>query len=180
MIGGLVIAAIFLYLQSSTQSLPMTRRFRTRDNQLVLNGGGRKPNGNGVSVMDFDDTDEWLAEDDLFYSQYTEDTPLSPEAAAAEAEMASRAADVVEQNRQQSLRALTWWLAEGGEIPDDWEVPSKAYLKKVGGRGVERMLEDIEDAELGDEPMFEEGWADFAKRRYRIIVFSKVSRILFW
>jgi hypothetical protein len=125
--------------------------------------------------MDTEDTDEWMAEDDLFYAQYTEDTPLSAEDIAAEAEMAAREADVVEHNRQQSLRALTWWLAEGGEIPPDWEVPSTAYLKKVGGRGIERILEEIEDPELGDEPIFEEGWADFAKKRYRIIVFSKVS-----
>lgn len=141
-------------------------------------GGSKKYTG-GVTVMDVEDTDEWLAEDDLFYSQYTEDTPLSAEDAAAEAEMASREADVVEQNRQQSLRALTWWLAEGGEIPQDWEVPSKAYLKKIGGRGVERLLEDIVDEDFGDEVMFEDGWADFAKKRYRLIVFSKVSLLIF-
>jgi len=54
-------------------------------------------------------------------------------------------------------------------------------LKRVGGRGLERMLEGLsakeEGRELGEDgekgAVFEEGWGDFAKNQYRTVVFSK-------
>jgi hypothetical protein len=140
---------------------------------------------NGVSLL-LQDEDELLAEDDLFWEAYEEPPTLTPEEAAAELEFNAHRSDVIMKDRAHSLRALIWWMAEGGVAPADWEVPSKAYLTKVGGRGMERMLESItakeegrnaeDDGEAGG--VFEEGWADFAKAQYRVVVFSKVRHVI--
>lgn len=124
------------------------------------------------------DENELIAEDDLFWDTYTEAEPLSAEEAAAEAELQAHKQNVQAQNVAQSLRALVWWLAEGGVLPNDFEVPSKSHLKKIGSSGFEKLLSSI-DAGEGDEIIFEDGWADFANKRYRIVVFSKVSSVFF-
>ncbi|RSH93831.1 hypothetical protein EHS25_006480 [Saitozyma podzolica] len=126
---------------------------------------------NGVSLLTQGE-DELIAEDDLFWEQYEEAEPLSAEEIKAEEEIKAHRADVLHQNNMGSLRALIWWIAEGGLIPEDWEVPTKNYLKKVGARGMERLLEDIDPGDEG-QWIFEDGWADFAKKRYRVVVFSK-------
>ncbi len=40
---------------------------------------------------------------------------------------------------------------------------------------MERLLEGIEKGK--EEAIFEDGWAEFAKTMYRVVVFSKVSEI---
>lgn len=124
---------------------------------------------NGLSVLVADE-DELIAEDDLFWETYTETVPMTDEEKAAEAEIALRKQNVIEHDKRHSLRALVWWLVEGGLIPQDWDVPSRAYLNKMGGRGMERVLEAI-----GSGAEFEEGWIDYAKKLYRVAIFSKVG-----
>ena len=143
--------------------------------QQPLHGDEHGDVGNGMSFL-VQDEEELIAEDDVFWDSYVEPVPLTEEEKAAEAELQAHRADVMEHDRQQSLRALIWWLAEGGMFPDDWEIPSKSYLKKIGGRGMERLLMEVDNGEEDDE-IFEEGWADFANKRYRITMFSKVSPI---
>ncbi|KIR28710.1 glutaredoxin [Cryptococcus deuterogattii LA55] len=126
---------------------------------------------NGVMLLTVDEN-ELIAEDDLFWDSYTEAEPLSAEEAAAEAELQTHKQNVQAQNEAQSLRALIWWLAEGGVFPNDFEVPSKSHLKKIGSSGFEKLLSSI-DAGDENQMIFEEGWADFADRRYSIVVFSK-------
>ncbi|ODN88454.1 glutaredoxin [Cryptococcus wingfieldii CBS 7118] len=125
-------------------------------------------NGVGILVNE----DELIAEDDLFWDSYTEAEPLSAEEAAAEAELQAHRADVLAHNTADSLRALVWWLAEGGILPNNWEVPTKAQLKKMGSKGFEKLLTEIDHGDEEQE-IFEDGWADFANRRYKIVVFSK-------
>ncbi|KAK4686389.1 hypothetical protein P7C73_g3736, partial [Tremellales sp. Uapishka_1] len=122
---------------------------------------------NGISLL-VQDEEELIAEDDLFWEAYTEDKPLTPEELAAEEEIATHRKDVIRHDKAHSLKALIYWMAEGGIFPNDYETPTKEYLRKVGGRGVERMLEEV-----GGGATFEQGWAEFAQKRYRIAVFSK-------
>ncbi len=131
---------------------------------------------NGISFLTSNE-EELIAEDDLFYDKYTEleAEPLTDEEVAAKAEIDARRLDVQRLDGEHALRALIWWLAEGGVIPDGWEVPSKGYLRKIGRRGMERLLEGIEKGK--EEAIFEDGWAEFAKTMYRVVVFSKVSEI---
>ncbi|WRT67450.1 glutaredoxin [Kwoniella shivajii] len=126
---------------------------------------------NGVSLLLMDE-EELIAEDDLFWDTYKDPEPLSIEEQKLQDELKAHKQDVINQDKLQSLRALIWWLAEGGILPNNWEVPTKAYLKKIGGRGMERLLEDIDSGEEGDE-IFDNGWAEFANRRYRVVIFSK-------
>ncbi|WWC60787.1 glutaredoxin [Kwoniella dejecticola CBS 10117] len=118
------------------------------------------------------DEEELIAEDDLFWDSYKDPEPLSREEQKLADELKAHKADVIKHDKIQSLRALVWWLAEGGILPNDWEVPTKAYLKKIGGRGMERLLEDIDGGDEDDE-IFDNGWAEFANKRYRVVIFSK-------
>ncbi|WWD16218.1 glutaredoxin [Kwoniella shandongensis] len=187
-VGGLFTLALFVFIhvRNSALSASEVGRFhQAASNKIQFYGRSEfsdeehqhrihLPDGerdNGVSLLTMDE-DELIAEDDLFWDSYTDPEPLSEEEQAAEAEMKAHKQDVIEHDRKQSLRALIWWLAEGGIIPSKWEVPTKAYLRKVGGRGMERMLEDIDRGEEDDQ-IFENGWAEFANKRYQIVVFSK-------
>ncbi|OCF36362.1 glutaredoxin [Kwoniella heveanensis BCC8398] len=181
-IGGLFTLAVYIFMTMRTSS--EVSRFNS-ESKLQLYGRSRfsdeehqhkvhLPDSqaeNGVSLLTMNE-DELIAEDDLFWDSYTDPEPLTEEEEAAQAELQAHKADVIKQDKMQSLRALIWWLAEGGIIPSNWEVPSKSYLRKVGGRGMERLLEDIDSGEEGDE-IFDNGWAEFANKRYRIVVFSK-------
>ncbi|ORY30008.1 hypothetical protein BCR39DRAFT_466880, partial [Naematelia encephala] len=126
---------------------------------------------NGISFL-IQDEEELIAEDDLFFDQYVEKAPATEQERAAAAEAEAHRIDVIEHDRIASLRILVWWLAEGGMLPNGWKVPDAATLKKAGARGMEKMLADVEPG-LDDEPIFEDGWSEFAKNRYRVVVFSK-------
>ncbi|WWC69142.1 glutaredoxin [Kwoniella pini CBS 10737] len=132
---------------------------------------GYEEDETGIKFLVMDE-EELIAEDDLFWDSYKDPEPLSREEQKLADEMKAHKADVIKQDKLQSLRALVWWLAEGGILPNNWEVPTKAYLKKIGGRGMERLLEDIDGGEEDDE-IFDNGWAEFANKRYRVVIFSK-------
>ena len=173
--------SVMLYISKRAGSLtvPFGETVRSNAARLAmfershgLVPGSYIPSDNGVSLL-VQEEDELIAEDDLFWQQYIEPEPLSDEEIAAEEELRAHRADVVALDRAHSLRALVYWLAEGGRIPNEWEVPTKAYLKKIGARGVERLLGSIENEY--DELIFDEGWAEYAQERFRVVVFSKVS-----
>ncbi|WVW82712.1 glutaredoxin [Kwoniella bestiolae CBS 10118] len=185
-VGGLFTLALFIYVSlnssnevrrfnsSSRLQLYGRSRFSEEEHQMklahpLLHVPDNEPD-NGISLLL--DEEELIAEDDLFWDSYKDPEPLSREEAKQQEELKAHKADVIRQDKLQSLRALIWWLAEGGILPNDWEVPTKQYLKKIGGRGMERLLEDIDSGEEGDE-IFDNGWAEFANRRYRVVVFSK-------
>jgi hypothetical protein len=153
----------------------------TRD-QLPLGGKakGKSTNSNtgnsGVSRLEQDE-EELIAEDDLFWSSYVEPTPKTEEEKLAEKEIADHRLEVQEYDRQHSLRALVWWLAEGGMFPTNYKAPSKAELRKLGGRGTELLLDKIDQA-TDEDTVFQDGWSQYAKKQYRIVVFSKASRFL--
>ena len=134
--------------------------------------------------------EELIAEDDLFWMNYKEPTPLTDKEKAANKEMEAHRLDVIQRNAVHSLKALIWWMAEGGVIPSGWEVPSKSYFEKFGGRGMERLLNGIDQGKQDrkgrgewkpvsdkddEESVFTEGWGDFAKEQLKLVVFSKVS-----
>ncbi|WVQ99033.1 glutaredoxin [Kwoniella sp. CBS 9459] len=181
-VGGLFTLAVYIFMSmranseishfNSESKLQLYGRSRFSDEEhqhkVHLPDNHRE---NGVSLLTMDE-EELIAEDDLYWDSYTDPEPLTEEEEAAKAELQAHKADVIKQDKMQSLRALVWWLAEGGVIPSHWEVPSKSYLRKVGGRGMERLLEEIDSGEEGDE-IFDNGWAEFANKRYRIVVFSK-------
>ncbi|EIW66320.1 hypothetical protein M231_05840 [Tremella mesenterica] len=176
-----ILGSIFFLTRSSIPSIQFThstpRHLYVRDSSEHVHAHvthtpiTETEEDNGLSLL-IQDTEELIAEDDEFWDHYVEPIPLSDEEAAAEAEVKARHADVLEHDRQQSLRALIWWLAEGGMFSEDWKVPSKGELRKAGGRGMENMLMGIDNGEAGDE-IFEDGWAEFANKRYRIVMFSK-------
>lgn len=176
-LGALVTSALLLMLYYSKHSTGITP-YSTNAARLHLyeRAQGSAHHANGVSLL-VQDEDELIAEDDLFWQTYEEPEPLTDLEVAAEEELRAHRADVLEHDRANSLRALIYWLAEGGVFPDGWEVPSKSYLRKIGGRGVERLLEAVEK-EYPDEVIFDEGWAEFARGRFRIVVFSKVRDCL--
>ncbi|WVF71880.1 glutaredoxin [Kwoniella sp. CBS 6097] len=181
-IGGLFTLAVYIFMSMRANSevsqfnsesklqLYGRSRFSDEEHQHKVHLPDSQPE-NGVSLLTMNE-EELIAEDDLFWDSYTDPEPLTEEEEAAQAELQAHKADVIKQDKMQSLRALVWWLAEGGIIPSNWEVPSKSYLRKVGGRGMERLLEEIDSGEEGDE-IFDNGWAEFANKRYRIVVFSK-------
>ncbi|OCF56003.1 glutaredoxin [Kwoniella mangroviensis CBS 10435] len=184
-VGGLFTLAFFIFVSlngssevrrfnsSSRLQLYGRSRFSEEEHQLKMAHPLHRPDGdpdNGISLLV--NEEELIAEDDLFWDSYKDPEPLSYEEQKEQEEMKARKADVQKQDKLQSLRALIWWLAEGGILPNDWEVPTKQYLKKIGGRGMERLLEDIDSGEEGDE-IFDNGWAEFANRRYRVVIFSK-------
>ena len=192
-VAGLL-AALYLYFtwyRTGYHSLTHGRKFHlyTRhQNPFGMKHGatpgtlGRGPgivNGdrNRVSLLTANE-EELIAEDDLYLQSYIEPAPLTPEETAAEQQLQAHREDVLELDRQHQLRALVWWLAEGGTFPRSWDVPTKSHLKKVGGRGMEKILDKVDQVKDGkdDEAMFPDGWADYAKSQYRVVVISKVSR----
>ena len=173
---GSICALLLFFYHSNHISLPSTSttariRLHTRSTEPIT----ASPS-NGISIL-LSEEDELIAEDDLFWDKYTDPEPLSEEQKTVIAEMTAHRLDVQEHDRQHALRALIWWLAEGGIIPDEFEVPTHSYLKKAGGRGMERLLEDIQNGAENDE-IFAEGWGEYANSMYRTVVFSKVSILL--
>ncbi|WVQ78441.1 glutaredoxin [Cryptococcus sp. DSM 104549] len=196
-IGGLITLALFFLVSSHSSSefnrftaaeklhLRSRSKFSAEEHQRQPfsagdaagghhRAGGHRPDGerdNGISLLTMSE-DELIAEDDLFWDSYTDPEPMSAEEAEAEAELQAHRQDVITRNNAQSLRALVWWLAEGGILPNGFEVPSKSALRKGGALGVERMLEAIDGGD-DEQEIFENGWSEFANKRFRIVVFSK-------
>lgn len=134
---------------------------------------------NGISFLT-QDPDELIAEDDMYFENYREAPLKSAEEIKAAKEAEAHRKDVIIQDRKDSVRALVWWIAQGGEFPNGWEVPSKKKIMKMGSRGVEKILSDLyresgETPEEQDEELYPEGWAETARSRYRVTVFSKVG-----
>ncbi|WWC89701.1 glutaredoxin [Kwoniella dendrophila CBS 6074] len=195
-IGGLFTLALFIYIKyiNNQNGLNEVSRFNNLS-RLQLYGRSRfsneehslkqqqeaqkyhKPDyepDNGISLLL--DEDELIAEDDLFWDTYKEAKPKTKEEIEQEKELKKHKEDVIKQDKIQSLRALIWWLAEGGILPNDFKPPTKQHLKKLGGRGFERLLEDIDsgtDSDDDNSEIFDNGWAEFANRRYRVVIFSK-------
>ena len=162
-----ILFLIFTYLRPTVQ--PVNRiRLHPRDPLTPS-----VPQDNGVSLL-LSSEDELIAEDDMFWEMYVAPKHPSHEEFVAEEELAAHQLDVQARDKRHALRALTYYLAEGGVFPRDWEVPSDAYLKKVGGRGMEKLLDAIEEGNR-EEPIFADGWAHFAQETYKAVVFSKVS-----
>lgn len=134
----------------------------------------------GISFLT-QDPDELIAEDDLFFDQYHEAPKQTVAQKAAAKEADAHRHDVLLQNRKDSVRALIWYIAEGGVFPPKWSVPSKQEIKKMGSRGMEKMLSGLYRSTSGanaaeeEDDLFHEGWAGFANDEYRVTVFSKVS-----
>lgn len=196
LIAGIIICVIIVISNSRTH--PPARRLRTRaqlgHSQKTYKAGA---GSNGLSLIDQEagqDEESWLDEAEPWFSQYGDATEededdwsnidyskMTAEEAQEKKEMVQHKIEVAERHRAESLRALTWYVAEGGELPSDWEVPTRKHINKIGGRGVEHILQNMDEKlreeEGGDaagEEIFEEGWAEFAKNRYRTVVFSKV------
>jgi hypothetical protein len=159
--------------------MPHLPSLHTRDEVTTYNDGGfirEEGSSNGLSFLDLDE-DELIAEDDLFWDSYKEKQVKSKTEQAEIELLEARRKEVVQTNKIHSLRALIWWISQGGVLPNAWDIPSKETVLKMGSSGMEKLLEGIEGGAVGDE-IFQEGWADFAKDRYRTVVFSKVSYIL--
>jgi len=156
--------------------MPQLPSLKTRAEGTTYNDGGfirEEGSRNGLSFLDLDE-DELIAEDDLFWESYQEKQAKSKMEQKELEQLESRRKEVVTINKKHSLRALIWWISQGGVLPTGWDVPSKDTVLKMGSSGMEKLLEGIEGGVEGDE-IFQEGWADFAKDRYRTVVFSKVS-----
>lgn len=155
--------------------LPSSKMHIRGEGSTYNEGGFIREEGssNGLSFLDLDE-DELIAEDDLFWDSYQEKQAKSKMEQKEIEQMESRRKEVVRTNKQHSLRALIWWIAQGGVLPNSWDVPSKDTVLKMGASGMEELLEGIQGGVLGDE-IFQDGWADYAKDRYRTVVFSKVS-----
>lgn len=154
-------------------------KLHTRGEQQTYNQGGyikEEQGNNGLSFLDLEE-DELIADDDQFWDSYKEKVAKTELEQKEMEEMEQRRQDVIKTNKAHSLRALIWWISQGGVLPSGWEVPTKETVIKMGSSGMEKMLEGIAAGVEGDE-IFQEGWADFAKDRYRIAVFSKVSLFL--
>jgi hypothetical protein len=159
--------------------MPQLPSLHTRDEGNTYNDGGfirEEGSRNGLSFLDLDE-DELIAEDDLFWDKYQEKQAKSKLEQKELEQLESRRNEVVKINKKHSLRALIWWISQGGVLPTGWDVPSQDTVLKMGSSGMEKLLEGIEGGVEGDE-IFQEGWADFAKDRYRTVVFSKVSYLL--
>jgi len=151
-------------------------RIYGRDDQRTFNAGGfvrEEGSSNGLSFLELEE-DELIAEDDAFWEKYQEKQAKSKKEQEEKEEMEARRNEVIEINKKYSITALIWWIAQGGILPTGWDVPSKDTILKMGSSGMEKLLEGIDGGVEGDE-MFQEGWADFARDRYRVVVFSKVS-----
>ena len=127
---------------------------------------------NGVSFLTQNE-DELIAEDDLFWQAYKEPVAPTAEEEAAIREMKAHRLDVQQHSKAHILQSLVWWLAEGGILPDDFQIPTKNVMMKKGGRGLEKMLDKVETESKGSD-MFSAGWAEYTQKQYRVVVFSKV------
>ena len=175
-----VLLALCFFIFTYTRATPYPHRvIRTNAGKLHLytrnQQHANRPNGdtNGLSILSQSE-EELIAEDDLFWQSYKEPEALIAEEEWAQKEIVAHRKDVIKHDRQHSLSALVWWIAEGGVFPADWKVPSKPELKQMGGRGFEKLLQGLASETEDGEMIFEEGWARYAKKQYRIIVFSKV------
>jgi hypothetical protein len=156
----------------------LSRGLHSRDSDpgsYNYNGDGfvREEANNGLSFLELEE-DELIAEDDLFWDSYQEKKSKSLAEQKEMEQMEQRRKDVIDTNKVHSIRALIWWIAQGGKLPSGWEVPTKDAVLKMGAGGMEKLLEGIQSGPVGDE-IFQEGWANYAKDRYRVVVFSKVS-----
>lgn len=153
-------------------------KMHTRGEGTTYNDGGfirEEGSRNGLSFLDLDE-DELIAEDDAFWDSYQEKQAKSKMEQKELEQLEARRKEVIQMNKKHSLRALIWWIAQGGVLPSGWDVPSKDTVLKMGSSGMEKLLEGIDGGVEGDE-IFQEGWADYAKDRYRTVVFSKVSNL---
>jgi hypothetical protein len=156
-------------------SLPSSR-IHSRDEARTYNAGGfikEEGSRNGLSFLDLDE-DELIAEDDLFWDSYQEKQAKSKMEQKEIEQMESRRKEVIKTNKVHSLRALIWWISQGGVLPTGWDVPTKDTVLKLGSGGMKKMLEGIDGGVVGDE-IFQEGWADFAKDRYRVFIWFKLT-----
>lgn len=173
---GLFITSIILYMSYSNGSyLPSlgTGNLDERDQQIYNTGGFIREN-NGLSFLE-EHADELIAEDDAFWESYQEKEGKTAEERKEAEQMEQRRKDVIKTNKAHSLRALIWWIANGGILPNDYKVPSEKEVHQMGSSGMEKELEEIDSGVEGDE-IFQEGWAAFAVDRYQAVVFSKVSQ----
>ena len=129
---------------------------------------------NGLSLLTEADEDELIAEDDLYWSSYKEPTEPTMEEAAAAEEIKAHKLDVQHHNRVHVLESLVWWLAEGGILPSNFKTPTKEAMMKKSGSGLEKILAYVDNGEE-ETGIFQEGWADYTQKQYRVVVFSKVS-----
>lgn len=176
---GLFITSIILYMSYSSgsylPSLGGSGMLDGRDQQIYNTGGYIKEN-NGLSFLE-EHADELIAEDDAYWDSYQEKQGKGKQTDAERKEaeeMEQRRKDVLKTNKEHSLRALTWWIANGGVLPNDYDVPTETEVHQMGSSGMEKELEAVYNGNKGDE-IFQEGWAEFAVDRYRAVVFSKVS-----
>ena len=176
---GLFITSIILYMSYSSGSyLPSLGGSSSGGggDQQVYNAGGYIRENNGLSFLE-EQADELIAEDDAFWDAYQEKQgkgkKTEEERKEAE-EMEERRKDVLKTNKEHSLRALIWWIANGGVLPNDYQVPTETEVHQMGSSAMEKELGEIENGIEGDE-IFQEGWAEFAVERYRAVIFSKVS-----
>ena len=174
---GLFITSIILYMSYSNGSyLPSlsTGKLDERDQQIYNTGGFIREN-NGLSFLE-EHADELIAEDDAFWDAYQEKKGKTAAERKEAEQMEQRRKDVIKTNKEHSLRSLIWWIANGGVLPNDYNVPSEKEIQKMGASGMEKELEEIDNGIVGDE-IFQEGWAEYAIDRYRAVVFSKVSLV---
>ena len=131
---------------------------------------------NGLSLLlgDLEAEDELLSEDALWITSYDESKILAEETEEERLRNEQHMMDIKKHDSQYALSAIAWFLSEGGILPHDFVVPSKETISRIGGRGFERMLNKLDLGENG-ESIFQDGWADYARKQYRVIVFSKVS-----
>lgn len=173
---GLFITTMLLYITySGGNGMPsFSLDERSGGQQKTFNDGGFVRENNGLSFLE-EHEDELIAEDDQFWDEHR---AKSEEEKKEMEKMEARRKDVERTNKRHSLRALIWWISQGGILPSDYELPDKEDVLKMGSRGMERVLEDLDNGVPGDE-IFQEGWAEFAKDRYQVTVFSKVSSVHF-
>ena len=151
-----------------------TGKLDERDQQIYNTGGFIREN-NGLSFLE-EHADELIAEDDAFWDAYQEKKGKTAAERKEAEQMEQRRKDVIKTNKEHSLRSLIWWIANGGVLPNDYNVPSEKEIQKMGASGMEKELEEIDNGIVGDE-IFQEGWAEYAIDRYRAVVFSKVSLV---
>lgn len=171
-----VVAVFFLYYTYSRTAALTPYHHLTDTNRGKLHLYTRdEDDHNGVGLLTQAE-EELIAEDDLYWQAY-EEPPTLTEAEKDEVdELKAHKLDVERHNRQTALESLVWWLAEGGILPNDFEVPSKKTLLNGKSRAMERILDEVQsEGEEPGESIFQEGWQEYATKQYKIVVFSKVS-----
>lgn len=155
--------------------------------------GSNRPNydrHNGLSLLDDEDV---LIPDEELYLNAASPAPHAiteddAEEAKRKAEYKERQLVVEAQERHHQLLALVYFVAQGGILDTHFDPPDKSMLKKIGGSGLEKLFvkSDLEWAtemqrgEGGEDKVietFEQGWQEFAKKSYRLVVFSKVRQV---